>query len=617
MKISRMKNSLLFVFGITLGSMACFAENGEAIYKARCAGCHDHATGRVPPFSALREMDAATILRAITTGEMKTQAAGLSSQERYALVSYLAAPEKKAATELPQSAFCKATDDKNRSSVPLPRWSLWGVNDANTRFQSAKQAGITAAEVPKLKLKWAFGLGDGISVHSQPAAANGRLFVANLTGSVYALDEKSGCIRWVFQADAPVRSAIVAGSNAIYFGDQKANAYAVDAVTGKVHWKAHVEDHFAALITGAPLLHEGVLYVPVSSFEEVLPTSPKYECCTFRGSVVALNAASGKRIWQSYTIAQPLQPTRKNKLGVQMRGPSGAAVWSAPTFDEKRNVLYVATGDNYSDPVTKTSDAVLTLDAKTGRVIWSRQLSDRDAFNDACGTPGKVNCPEVHGGDWDFGQPPILVSLPDGQRELVIGQKSGMAHALDPDQEGKILWQRRIGAAGALGGIQWGSATDGKNMYVAYSGLQIKVVADKSAPKGYRLGLDPNQGGGLFALRLTDGDVVWSAMPEGCGERKHCSPAQSAAVSAIPGVVFSGSEDGHLRAYSAETGKVVWDVDTAHSYETVNGEKAKGGSLDGADGPVIEGGNVYVLSGYGQWGGMPGNVLLAFSVDGK
>ncbi len=236
-----------------------------------------------------------------------------------------------------------------------------------------------------------------------------------------------------------------------------------------------------------------------------------------------------------------------------MHGPSGASVWATPTFDEKRDVVDVATGDNYSDPATNTSDAVLALDAKTGKILWSKQLTPGDVYNNGCGSPAKTNCPGAHGNDFDFGQPPILVSLANGRRALVIGQKSGMVHALDPDRQGEILWQKRVGPGGVLGGIQWGSAADGENMYVALSGLQLRIVPDTAAPKGYSLGVDPKQGGGLFALRLLTGETVWDAKPEGCGERKHCSPAQSAPVTAIPGVVFSGSVDGHLRAYDAAT----------------------------------------------------------------
>jgi polyvinyl alcohol dehydrogenase (cytochrome) len=390
----------------------------------------------------------------------------------------------------------------------------------------------------------------------------------------------------------------------------------VDAATGKLLWKMRPDEHFAAAITGGALLHAGILYVPVSSAEEALAALPAYECCTFRGSVAALDAATGKQIWKSYTIPEAPQATRQNKSGSHMRGPAGASVWSTPTFDEKRDALYVATGDSYSDPVAKTSDAVLALDRKTGKILWSRQLTPNDAYNLSCSIPGKLSCSEADGPDYDFGQPPILKTLTNGKRVLVIGQKSGVAHALDPDQHGEILWQTRLGKGGSLGGIQWGSAADARNMYAAVSDLEIKPVPDQAAPGGYRLAPDTTQGGGLFALRLATGEKVWSAKPAACGDRKNCSPAQSAAVTAIPGVVFSGSLDGHLRAYSASTGEAVLDVDTVREYRTVNGQPARGGSLDGP-GPIVAGGMLFVNSGYGQWGGMPGNVLLAFSVDGQ
>ncbi len=257
------------------------------------------------------------------------------------------------------------------------------------------------------------------------------------------------------------------------------------------------------------------------------------------------------------------------------------------------------------------------MDAKTGKLLWSRQMTPNDAFNNGCGIPGKPNCPDVTGPDYDFGQPPILVSLGKGQRALVIAQKAGVAHALDPDHEGAILWQTRVGAGGALGGSQWGSAADGDNMYVAVSDMAIKgIVMDNSRAEGYRLNPDSTHGGGLFVLQLATGEKVWSAKPSSCGERTPCSPAQSAAVSVIPGVVFSGSIDGHLRGFSSKSGEVVWDVDTVRDYATLNGLTAHGGSLDGP-GPVIAGGMLYVNSGYGQFGSLPGNVLLAFSIDGK
>ncbi len=615
-----MPRSLLvrLILILTLNCGFALSQDGGAIYKKRCAACHDAPVGRVPPVSALRAMDASAISRSLESGPMQTQAAGLTAAERNAVVAYLAARKPAAGSSASSEFLCPASAAQGS---PTAGWTGWGVNLANTRFQETTAAGIAAADVPKLKLKWAFGLGQGTAVRSQPAAAGRRLFTADITGLVYALDAKTGCQFWSFKADSPVRSGIAFNKTgnagpAIYFGDLKGNAYAVNATSGELLWKVHAGEHFAAMVTGTPQVHGGVAYVPFSSFEEILPPNPKYECCTFRGSVVALDASSGKLLWRTYTIQDDPQPTTKSKAGTQLHGPSGAGVWSTPTLDEKAGVLYVATGDNYSEPATKTSDAILALDAKTGAILWSKQVTANDVFNNGCVTPDKTNCPETAGKDSDFGQPPILMSLGGGRRALVIGQKSGMVHALDPDREGQILWQTRVGQGGVLGGIQWGSASDGENAYVAVSDLQFAPVADPSTTQGYRLAVDPDHGGGLFALKIATGEKVWSAKPPSCGDRKNCSPAQSAAVTAIPGVVFSGSEDGHLRAYSAATGEVVWDVDTVREYETVNGAKAQGGALDVA-GPVIAGGMLYVNSGYGQWGGAPGNVLLAFSIDGK
>jgi polyvinyl alcohol dehydrogenase (cytochrome) len=601
---------LLLALGV---GMAC-AQDGAAIYKARCAQCHDAPAGRVPPFSALRDMNPMKVLRSLEGGVMKAQADGLSSADRHALVGYITYPAPKV-TPPPASAFCDASAPRVRDFKR--QWMQWGVDVENTRFQGAWAAGLTAADLPKLKLKWSFGLGETSSARAQPSIDGRQLFVGSESGTVYSLDARTGCIYWTFHAEGSVTAAPSIASASLYFGDQRANAYALDASTGKLQWKVHLDDHFAARVTAASLLFKNVLYVPMASFEEVLPLSPSYECCTFRGSLVALDARTGKRIWKTYTIAQAPEPTKVSKSKAQLRGPSGASIWSAPTLDEKRDVIYVATGNNYSDPPTETSDAVLALSRKTGEILWSKQLTPKDANNSGCSSPFKTNCPDSNGPDFDFGQPPILVSLGRGHRALVIGQKSGMAHGIDPDRKGEILWQTRVGQGGPLGGSQWGSAADRENMYVAVSDLSITgIVLDKTAAEGYRLTVNPKQGGGLFALKLGTGEKVWSATPPPCGDRKRCSPAQSAPVTVIPGVVFSGSLDGHLRGYSTSTGEVVWDIDTARDYDTVNGQKARGGSMDAA-GAVITGGMLYVNSGYGQWGGMPGNVLLAFSIDGK
>ena len=345
-----------------------------------------------------------------------------------------------------------------------------------------------------------------------------------------------------------------------------------------------------------------------SSAEEGRPVSPGYVCCTFRGSVQALDAATGKQLWKTYTIAEPAKLGRPTKAGTMTMGPSGAGIWSAPTLDPEHNTLYVTTGDNYSEPATATSDAVLGIAMDSGKLLWSKQLFTSDVWNSTCSLANKSSCPDAAGPDFDFGAPAMLLHLAGGRRLLVLAQKSGMLHGVDPDQHGKIVWQARVGQGGTLGGIQWGASTDGNLVYVGLSDIGFGSIGPLART------LDPARGGGTFAFRADNGERMWMTPAPGCGKRANCSPAQSQAVSSIPGVVFSGSVDGHLRAYAATDGKILWDFDTAHEFTTINGVPAKGGSLD-AGGPVMGGGMVFVGSGYGQWGGIPGNVLLVFAAE--
>jgi len=296
-------------------------------------------------------------------------------------------------------------------------------------------------------------------------------------------------------------------------------------------------------------------------------------------------------------------------------GPSGAGVWASPTLDPEHHAIYVTTGDNYSDPPTATSDAVLALSLDTGRLLWSQQMTRGDAYNSSCLLPDKTSCPDSDGPDFDFGSSAILIRLANGRRALVLAQKSGMLYTLDPDRKGQALWQARVGKGGALGGIQWGVASDGLRVYVALSDVGFSRTRQANSNNDVST-LDPKQGGGMFAFRADNGERLWHTPPPGCGDRHPCSPAQSQAVSGMPGAVFSGSMDGHLRAYSAMEGKLLWDYDTAREFVTVNAVPGKGGALD-AGGVVIAGGMVFAGSGYGQWGGLPGNVLLAFSLDGR
>ena len=531
------------------------------------------------------------------------------------------------ATAPPNGGQCLTAGAPLVDALDTPHWNGWGVDASQHRFQPSKMAQLAAEDIPRLKLKWAFGYPGAIIAFAPPTIMAGRLFVGSQSGIVYSLDADSGCKYWEFYAGAPVRSAIVIGQHAggwsIYFGDLSANVYAVDMITGSQLWRTRIAEHPSGRVTGSPALLGATLVVPVSSNEEGTGANPSYPCCSFRGSVVALEAATGKVQWKNYTIVQEAKPTVKNSFGLHMLGPSGAAVWSAPTFDTVTRTLYVTTGDNYSDPPTDTSDAILAFNADTGELVWSRQMTTGDAYNIACVRTERANCPQSNGPDYDFGASAVLTVLPGGRRALIGAQKSGVVTAVDPDRRGEIIWQKRVGRGGRLGGVQWGMAADESKVYVAVSDVRLKVVAPdvpgaRTSPLNPTIALllDNKVGGGLHALNLETGDEMWRTPHPGCNDVPGCSPAQSAAVTAIPGIVFSAGLDGHLRAYSSEDGHIVWDVDTKLEYRTVNSVAAHGGSIDGP-GAVVVGGTLYVSSGYSIFGGLPGNVLLAYSVEGR
>jgi polyvinyl alcohol dehydrogenase (cytochrome) len=524
---------------------------------------------------------------------------------------------------------CSADASILATNLGAMGWNGWGVDLHNSRFQPEAQARLTESEVPRLRLKWAFGFDGASMAFSQPAVAGGRLFVGSESGDVFALKPDSGCIKWTFHAQGSVRTGFIIGpglnnrhqSGVVYFGDQHGAVYALDSTTGQLLWKAQADPHPAAMITGTPQLWHGRLYVPVASYEENFAPDTHYQCCSFRGSVVAYDAQTGKPVWKTYMIADVPHKTGVSKAGTQLWGPSGAGIWSAPTLDTRHRVLFVATGNNYSDPVTNSSDSVLALNMDTGKILWTQQATPNDAYNSSCALfmdATQSNCPLENGSDFDFGTSPILVTTRDGRRILIAPQKSGVVYGLDPANGGKVIWQTRVGKGGPLGGIEWGSAADHQNVYAALSDCDWKTFERvKNGHKESVVDLDPDKGGGLFALRLSDGQKVWQTpAPAACADREHCSPAQLAAVTAIPGVIFSGSLDGHLRAYSSQTGKIMWDYDTVRGFSTVNGIPSHGGSLNGP-GAVVVGGTLYVNSGYIRFGEAPGNVLLAFSVDGK
>jgi polyvinyl alcohol dehydrogenase (cytochrome) len=602
--------------------------DGSALYAERCATCHEAGVPRAANRASLARISANNVRFALTGGVMSAQAAGLTTEQRDALVHFLTDSASASAGDTPiVEAHCPAGSSAFAPAERQPHWNGWGVDLAQRRFQPAAMAQLPAAQVPKLKLKWAFGFEGAARAFAQPAVVGGRVFVGSANRKVYSLSAATGCVHWTFDTESPVRTAISIGPVgkgwAAYFADLHATTYAVDAESGKLLWKIRVDEHDGAMTTGAPTLSGGVLYVPASSTEEAVGAGPKYECCKFRGSVSALDASTGKVLWKSYTVTDELKPVRKNTQGAQLWGPAGAGVWSSPTVDTKHKRVYVTTGDDYTDPASDASDAFIAFDASSGARLWSRQMTAGDTYNIACELPEqfKANCPAKAGPDHDFGSSAILVDLPKGRRALIAGQKSGFVHAIDPDKNGAVLWQQRVAEGGKSGGVQWGSAADGENVYVAVSDVTQKPTQPGAAGGqptlfGIPMQLDSEKGGGLRAMKLATGETVWHTPHPGCNKKPGCSPAQSAAVTAIPGVVFSGGLDGHLRAYSAKNGAILWDVDTVQEYQTVNGVKANGGALDGP-GPVVVDGVVYVNSGYLYFGSMPGNVLLAYSVDGK
>jgi polyvinyl alcohol dehydrogenase (cytochrome) len=594
----------------TLISALCFAMSlnaqttkGAVAFENHCASCHGNpgAATPAPDVLTLWKMTPEAIYAALGKAP-HTSLTGVADGDLREVAFYLGGRR----VDIAKIADAKLMTNQCPGKSPLgdlsskPSWNGWGNDVSNARFQSAKGAGLSADQVPSLKLKWAFGFPGAEEVYGQPTVAGGRVFLGVDTGAVYSIDAETGCVYWSYQADAGVRTAISIGQEkkrgaaryGVYFGDTRANVYMLDASTGKEIWKVKVEDHPVAKITGAPMLYEDRLYVPVSSQEErAAGWSTVYPCCTFRGSVVALDAANGHTIWKTYPVQDPPKATTKNSNGVQQYGPNGGAVWNTPTIDAKNHALYIGTGDSYTKPVSPNTDAIMALDLKTGKVMWSIQDTENDAWISGCGGEIKSeNClsPAEIGPDYDFGASPILRTLPNGHRILVAGQKSGMVWGHDPDREGTVVWKAQLVKKLALGMITFGGAADDQN---AYFGLRT---------------------GGVAAVRMDTGEQKWFtpiAPTPGPGPK-----GETSAITAIPGAIFSGGWDGMLRAFSTEDGHKIWEYNMIHDYATVNHVPAKGGSM-AAPGPTVAGGMVFVGSGYVFGAGTPGNALLVFAAQ--
>jgi polyvinyl alcohol dehydrogenase (cytochrome) len=630
---------------------AAYAQaSGQAVYEGRCKVCHEGGDPRAPTREDLGRRAPDDIVHALTTGIMAPMAAGLSDAEKQAVAAYLTSaaaptppppappPVAQRPTEMPQVAIRTGpvgTDPMCAANPPIRPtpgdWASMGVDDAATRFQ--RRPGLSAADAPRLKVKWAFSMTGG----GQPTVVGDWLWVTNRSGKFYALDAKSGCVRWVVSdlvsrtTPLVIRSPVSPSGWLVVVGQSDRIVRAFDAQAGKELWRsARLEDHQSSVLTGTPVVAGERLLVPISSIEEASAMSKTYGCCTFRGSLAALDLKTGKLLWKTHTISEPRKVVRDKGSGLQVQGPAGAAIWAAPSLDRKRGLVYVVTGDSYTDVDTKGADAVMALEIATGKIRWQHQVTEKDNFVMGCGRNSQSgNCPTPLGPDFDFGATPVLMTVAGGKQVLVAGQKSGIVYGFNPDT-GALLWKTQIGVGSALGGVEWGIGADDTRVYAPISdlgGIFAELRPGALAEAG--LNQEAKAKPGLYALDPATGKVLWAtpAPKAPCvyasdrGRPSQCARAQSAAPAVIPGVVFQGALDGWFRAYDAKTGAILWeDSTTSRTYDTLNGIKGQpGGGIDGM-GPTVANGMVYVMSGNNgaaRVGSNGVNVLLAYSVDGK
>lgn len=577
--------------------------DAQNLFDENCASCHMGGVPKAPHFIEFQIIGPDTIKTALTSGVMKQQAAHLSTEQVGALAAFLGGT----ATTSKPVKMCK-TDTINVDGAS-PVFEGWGLTLEGTRYIPDAIAKLSKGDVSKLSLKWAFAYPNATRARSQPVVFADHILVGGQDGRVFALDFETGCATWTFQADAEVRNAVniakSKGRDIALFGDIKGHVYAIDANTGKLIWRKLVNDHPDVTLTGSPRLYKEFLYVPLSSKEWASAADPGYECCTFRGGVVKMDIHTGDIRWTTYTIPQKPEPTGElNSEGARRFQHAGVPIWNSPTIDEKRGVLYAGTGESYTSPAAPTSDSVLAIDLESGDIRWHYQSIAGDAWNMACFIGGGPNCPEENGPDLDIGAPPVIMTTSEGKDIIAVGQKSGDVFALDPDNKGALLWRKKIGRGGFNGGVHWGIATNGTSIFAPIADTAFSE--DEAALSR----------AGLYSLDPINGEINWKVpAADVCEEldKPACDPGLSAAVTAINGVVFAGAFDGHLRAYDTGSGEILWDFNTNREFKTINGEIAKGGSIE-SDGPIVFDGHVLVNSGYLFGSRMPGNVLLAFSV---
>lgn len=487
----------------------------------------------------------------------------------------------------------------------------WGIDHRNTRYQPAST--VNAENAANLELKWAYGLSNE-TPRSFPLVTKDTIFIGDSNHGLVALERETGCERWVYEHDGPISSAIIPGnirrSDAedqpiIVFTDRYSGVYAIDANTGGLVWHITVEDHLVPQLSGTPLVTHDTIFVPVSSMEVGLPMNPFYGCCTTSGGMAAFDINTGEKKWYLPTIEEEAKVTGSHFGFVEEWGPSGAPVWGAPSYNSKTDTLFFGTGQNYSHPTTETSDAIFAVDATSGDVQWVRQFTKNDAFNAACTlTLNHPNCPSPTGPDVDFGAPTVIARTKTGQDILLAGQKSGDIHAMKPDT-GEVLWSKKLGRGGIIGGVHFGLAVNEKN------GTVYVPINDRTA-MNYPSPGTPTPG--LYALDIESGEQQWTFSRESRCDDEECMYGLSSAITATNDIVITASMDGYLEVMGADDGKLLWSYDTWRSYDSVNGVEVSGGSID-SHGPMVVDDLVMVSSGY-RWitNQRGGNAFLVFQV---
>jgi streptogramin lyase/mono/diheme cytochrome c family protein len=596
---------------------------GAQLYDQHCENCHARPDIKAPKRSTLQQMPFTRVARALEFGVMMQQAAHLESDDRLAIAKYLSTHSSEARDDWIAAERCKP---RRPVFADAAEEDNWGFGPGNRRALE-HGVNIDRDNIGDLELKWSFAVPGATEMRSQPVAAGDVLFLGTSNGNVFALDQDSGCVHWRFSADSSVRSSLNLettsdGVNTLFFADDLGTVYAISADEGRLRWKTSLRWFPFTVISGSLAFHEDRLYVPISSFETALAGLDGYACCRSHGGVAALDTRDGTVAWEYHATPTALK-IGTTGAGTDVWGPSGASVWTTPAIDAKRGVLYIGTGQNMSPPATYNSDSVIALGLETGEVDWVFQGLAGDVWNAAC-LVGGANCPENAGPDFDFGGAITLAATGSGEDLVLAGQKSGHVYALDPDRKGAPVWTQRISQGTSNGGIHWGLAASGDSVWA--------TVAD---PPRQREGYVPKPG--VYALNLADGELRWSTpVTRGCGFDPASTPrvglaamqdeapadpwpdcsyyyGQSAAPLFANGLVYAGALDGKLRILDAASGEVVRVIDTKRPFDADNGVAGHGGAID-VSGVLVTGDRLFVSSGYGMFGQMPGNVLLAYKL---